>query len=105
MSGIKAGDTHTITLTVSEPDGTPAGTPVDLTGSTPRVVARPIGDGDPIELESSLGTDLGTVLHTLTGTLPAGAYHIEVEMTASDGAITRAPSEGYAVLRIVPTLD
>lgn len=101
MSTIKAGDTHTITFTIKDS----AGAAVDLTGSTPRVVARPLSGGAAVELTSALGVDAGTVEHTLTGTLAAGTYHIEVEITASGGAITTAPSDGYATLKVAPDLD
>lgn len=101
MSTVKLGDTHTITFTLKDS----AGAVVDLTGSTPRVIARALGGGAAVVLVSALGVDPGTVTHTLTGTLAAGTYHIEVEITASGGAITTAPSAGYATLTVAPDLD
>jgi hypothetical protein len=98
---VKQGDTHSITLTVYESvGGVP--TPLDLTGSTVRLLAK-LGTETTVILTAALGVDPGTVEHTLTGTLAAGTYSVEVEVTQG-GAITTAPTEGYATLIVTPDL-
>ena len=97
---VKSGDTHSITLTVNDS----AGSPVDLTGSTIRLLARINDDSAAmVELTSALGAGTGEVTHTLTGTLPVGTYNVEVEATIG-GVTTTAPTEGYATLVVTQDL-
>jgi hypothetical protein len=94
---VKYRDTSTITFTVKDA----AKVPVNLSGSTVRLLAQPVGGGgETTVLASSLGAGTGAVEHTLTGTLDVDTYRVEVEVTAADGAITTAPSDGYAVLEV-----
>ena len=99
MSTVKHGDTHTITLTVKDS----AGDAVDLTGATIRLLATPVRGGEVIELAASLGAGAGEVEHTLSGSLDAGTYSIEVEATIA-GVTTTAPTEGYATLKVFADL-
>jgi hypothetical protein len=99
LPAVKFRDTNTITLTVR--DG--AGAPVNLAGATCRVIARLETGGTPTVLASVLGPDTGTLVHQLTGTLPAGVYLVEVEVTLG-GLITTGPSSTYGKLRVVPDL-
>ena len=97
---VKYRDTSTITFTVKDA----AGVAVSLAGSTVRLLAQPYVGGGAVELDSSPGAGTGTVEHQLTGTLAVGTYRLEVEVTAAGGAITTAPSFGYAVLVVQPDL-
>lgn len=94
---VKKGDTHAITLTVFDTVGSTP-TPLDLTGATVRLLAK-AGEATTVVLTATLDADptTGIVHHTLTGTLPAGTYKVEVEVTQG-GAITTAPTTGYATL-------
>lgn len=100
---VKQGDTHSITFTVYETVGSTP-TPRDLTDpvATVRVLAKK-GTEATVVLAASVGGDPGTVVHTLTGTLPAGTYQVEVEVTQG-GAITTAPTTGYETLIVEPDL-
>lgn len=94
MNTVKRGDTNDITLTIKDDNNEP----VDLTGATVKVIANPVGGGSAETLAPTvLGSDPGTVVHTLTGNLAAGTYQVEVEVT-KDGVITTAPTTGYATL-------
>lgn len=92
---VKRGDTHAITLTVKDSTGAP----VDLTGATVRLLASVNSSGDPATVLPTTISDAvnGVVTHTLTGSLLAGTYSIEVEYTIG-GVITTAPTDGYATL-------
>jgi hypothetical protein len=98
---VKSGDTHAITLTVFDD----VGAPVDLTGSTVRLLAKLAAGGTLEVLDATLDAapTTGMVHHTLTGTLVAGTYNVEVEVTLG-GVITTAPTEGYATLIVTPDL-
>lgn len=99
MSKVKYGDTHDVIFTVKDVYRRP----VDLTGATTRILAQPVAGGSLQVLESSLGVKKGTVVHSLTGTLPVGVYRIEVELTNA-GVVTTAPSSGYGTLDVVADL-
>jgi len=99
---VKYGDTHQITFTVKDSDGDP----VDLTGTTVRVLAVRDDDASKtvITLASAIGVAVnGTVTHQLTGTLPVGTYSVVVEVTEG-GVITTSPSAGYVALQVTDGL-
>ncbi len=90
---VKHGDTHTVQWRAN----------VDLTGATARLLAKQSGD-PVVELPATVepGTD-GLVTHTLTGTLPSGAYGVELEATFTDRIVT-FPNSGYAELIVLDDL-
>lgn len=98
---VKHGDTHQITFTVKDSTGAAK----NLTGASVRILASLVGTTDPpVELASSVPSPTsGQVLHTLTGTLAAGTYNVEVEATIA-GVIATAPTEGYGQLIVRPDL-
>lgn len=91
---VKTGDTYATTWTV----------PLNLTGSTVRLIARKRGF-DPIVLPTTI-TDAanGVVQHVLTGTLPVGNYLVELEVT-NGSVIVTAPTDSYENLKVIPDLD
>ena len=101
MTTVKRGDTHTITFTVTDA----AGAPVDITDSTVRLLARRRSVGASLIVLPATVTDAtnGVVSHTLTGTLEASTYDVELEVTA-DGEMTTAPSDGYLQLIVIQDL-
>lgn len=96
---VKRGDTHAITFTVNDE----AGAPIDLTGSTVRLLAKLQGGSTLETLAASLGGTTGTVVHNLDGDLAVGTYDVEVEVTLG-GVITTAPTDGYATLIVTQDL-
>lgn len=94
---IKQGDVYDVTWTVN----------MDVTGATARVIASRAGT-EPVILAVTPGPD-GVLTHTLTGTLPAGTYRVEAEVTIGDEVITfptpqdRTPA--YDTLEVLPDLD
>jgi hypothetical protein len=92
---VKHGDEYPIQFTVN----------MDLTGCAVRlIVQRKYPATDPVVLDSTI-TDAagGVVQHTLTGTLDAGDYKVEVEATR-DGEVITFPNDGYELLQIIPDL-
>lgn len=100
MITVKHGDTHPITLAVASD-----GAPVDLSGATIRVLARPSGTSDEATLLEHTVTDAsgGILTHTLTGTLTVGPWDVEVEVTR-DGTTVTYPTDGYERLRVQPDI-
>lgn len=97
---VKHGDIHPITLTVASD-----GIPVDLTGATIRVLARPTGAvGEPMILAHTV-TDAaaGVLSHTLTGTLTVGPWDVEVEVSRGEEIVTY-PTSGFAPMYVHPDL-
>lgn len=99
MITVKQGDQYDITYTLN----------MDLTGATVRLVAGKAG-GDPVELDTNITDPAGGVItHTLTGTLPAGTYQVEAEVTVGGQVVTfptvqdRGPQ--YETLVVLPDLD
>lgn len=100
MSTVKRGDTHELVFTIRNARKKP----VDLTGSTVRILAQPWNGGATFELDSSLGEKTGTVVHQLTGDLAVGTYRLEIEVTDGEGVITTMPSNGYEMLIVLDDL-
>ena len=97
---IKQGDTHDTVWTVGDADAAP----VNLTGATVRLLARRQGTTTTITLASTITDAIaGKVTHSLTGTLIAGVYDVELEVT-SGGDIVTAPNDGYETLVVVADL-
>lgn len=95
MITIKQGDTHPIGWTVN----------LDLTGSTVSVKAR----RDKPEFSTTLSSTVtavapGHISHHLDGTLPAGEYQVEIQITLGNGDIVTAPSDSYETLVVLPDL-
>lgn len=103
---VKRGDTHDITLSVTSNN-----LPVDLTGSTATAQARAANTATsdpttPITLAVTITDPTNGILtHTLTGTLPAGQWNVEVVVTAPTGKTTTYPTTGFAVLTVTPNLS
>lgn len=78
--------------------------PLDLTGSTVRLIAK--RDKAPAVVLPTTVTDPanGVVEHVLTGTLPVGLYRVELEITNGSTIIT-APTDTYDNLRVITDLD
>lgn len=85
---VKHGDKYPITFTAN----------MDLTGSTVRLIVTPTS-GTAIVLSASVTNAVGGVVtHTLDGTLPVGAYKVELEVTQGGSIVTfptsqQAPSD------------
>jgi len=78
--------------------------PMNLTGSTVRLIARR-GSAPPVVLPSSiLDPAAGTVQHVLDGNLTVGMYAVELEITRDEQIIT-APTDTYENLRVIADLD
>ena len=95
-----------LTLTVKIGDRYPTywTTPIDLTGSTVRLVARR-GANALITLPSTIvEPTLGRVEHVLDGTLTVGTYVVEMEITRGTQIIT-APTDNYEGLRVIADID
>lgn len=98
---VKHGDIYPVTWTVN----------MDLTDATVRVLARLIGASETIELTSIITDPTGGVLtHTLSGDLPVGGYHVEVEVTAAGLTVTFPTNQNprerqYDLLTVVADLD
>lgn len=91
---IKTGDRYPTYWTV----------PMDLTGTSVRLVARR-GSSPAVTLDSTI-TDFqgGVVEHVLDGTLTVGLYAVELEITRDEQIIT-APTDTYENLRVIADLD
>lgn len=91
---VKTGDTYATTWRV----------PLDLTGSTVRLIAkRP--RHDPVVLPATIiDAPQGVVQHVLTGTLPVGKYLVELEIT-NGATIVTAPTDSYENLNVIADLD
>jgi hypothetical protein len=78
--------------------------PLNLTGSTVRLIARK--DGFPAVVLPTTIVDAanGVVEHILTGTLTVGNYRVEMEVTNGTTIVT-APTDTYENLKVIPDLD
>ena len=91
---IKTGDRYPTYWTV----------PMDLTGTSVRLVARR-GSAPAVTLPSTITNFTGGVVeHILDGTLTVGLYAVELEITRDDQIIT-APTDTYENLRVIADLD
>lgn len=91
---IKRGDKHSVQLTIVNP-------PENLTGGTVRILVTPSTGGDAQEFSGSLVANV--VTWALDGTLEAGNYRLEVEVTVGSFIVT-APSDGTMSLVVLPDL-
>ena len=94
------------TLTVKTGDRYPTywTTPIDLTGSTVRLIARR-GANAAITLPSTIvEPTLGRVEHILDGTLTVGTYVVELEITRGEQVIT-APTDTYEGLHVIADIS
>lgn len=76
------GDVHPVAWRVTSTSG-----PVDLTGATVRLVAKPLASGSTVVVLAST-VSIDTVTHQLTGTLPVGFYDVVVEATRAGEVVT-----------------
>lgn len=94
MVTVKRGDTHNTTWKTN----------ANLTGASVRLLAREKSTKVLNVLDATItNASQGIVTHKLTGTLLAGDYHVELEITRDDG-VTSAPSNGYERLCVLPDL-
>jgi len=94
---VKARDTHAVTWTIN----------ADLSAVTGvEAHARLVDSTTPITLAATV-TDAaaGEITHNLTGTLAAGRYYLEFELTALGGKVSTAPTVGYATLIVEADID
>ena len=77
----------------------------NLTGSTCRLLLRRQYSDEvqafPMNIEEALQ---GIVTYNYDGTLDAGTYDLEVEVTGPAGDIDTSPTEGYNILQVEPDL-
>lgn len=90
---VKLGDKYPISWRVN----------MDLTGATARVLTK--DEHGTAGVLSAVVTDAqgGVVTHALDGTIPAGVYTVEVEVSRAGQVIT-FPGDGYGVLTVLPDL-
>lgn len=78
--------------------------PMDLTGTTVRLIARR-GSSAAVTLPSTVTSPTGGVVqHILNGSLSVGSYAVELEITRGEEIIT-APTDSYENLRVIADLD
>jgi len=92
MATIKQGDRYDLTLSAGN---------IDLAGATLTCRARNVATRVVYELAVSAGEEPGTVIHPLTGTLPAGLYHVEITIDRGAADYRTAPTVGAARLEVV----
>lgn len=90
---VKMGDKYPISWRVN----------MDLSGATVRVLTK--DEHGVARILSAVITDApgGVVAHTLDGTIPAGVYTVEVEVSRA-GQVVTFPGYGYGVLTVLPDL-
>lgn len=86
-----------------------AGTPLNLTGCTVTLRARPRGSGASLTLTGvmSVVTPLSGVVEYAWGVaepLPAGVYDLEAPVTYPGGQVQTVPTSGYVTLIVEPAL-
>ena len=97
---VREGDTHDVSWQVMAD-----GAPMDLDGMT-AVVHVQLPKGSPINLAAIVETvpesepEQWRIRHTLTGTLAAGTYLLEIELT-KDGVKATAPTAKNDTLTVV----
>lgn len=91
---IKRGDKHDVKLTI-------VNAPLELAGGVAKVLVRPSIGGTAQQFPASLSGDV--VTWALDGTLAAGKYKLEVEVTVS-GFVVTAPNDGWVVLEVLKDL-
>lgn len=92
---IKRNDKHAVELTIVSP-------PTNLNGGTVRILVTPSAEGGTAQ-EFSGTISNNVVTWTLDGTLEAGNYRLEVEVTVGSFIVT-APSDGTMSLVVLPDL-
>lgn len=92
---VKRGDKHDVRLTISNP-------PMSLAGGTVEVHVKPSIEGPAVTFAATID-DENVVTWSLDGTLAAGKYKLEVEVTLG-GFIVTAPNDGNMVLVVLPDL-
>jgi len=79
-------------------------TNADLTGATVVLKARIRGTTTIVTLPQTITDPTnGVVTHVLDGTLAAGSYDIELEITQG-ASLWNAPTEGFGQLMVTPDL-
>jgi hypothetical protein len=91
---VKSGDQYPTTWHV----------PLNLTGSTVRLVAKKPGFPAVVLPTTIVDAANGVVEHVLTGTLAVGNYLVEMEVTNGATVVT-APTDSYENLIVIPDLD
>jgi hypothetical protein len=90
---VKRGDTHL-----------PVVANMDLSGSTVKAFARPNGSDTAADELAVTVADAGAgLIHVATGTLTAGQYDFEVEVTQGSTVVT-FPDSGWDMLVVVQDL-
>lgn len=91
MLTVREGDTHAVYWEILETgeQGEEVAT-VDLTGATAEIHLKP-KTGAAITLAATVEQPENRIRHTLTGTLAAGVYKLEIEITKA-GVIATAPT-------------
>jgi len=94
---VKARDTHAVTWTIN----------ADLSSVvTVEAHVRLVDSATPITLAATITNPAaGEITHNLTGTLAAGRYYGEFELTATGGKISTAPTVGYFTLIVEADID
>jgi len=91
---IKEGDIHNVQLTIGN-------SPTALAGGTVVVNVTPSAGGTAVQFPASIAGNV--VTWALDGSLVAGRYKLEVQVTVG-GAIVTAPSDGYMSLVVLADL-
>jgi hypothetical protein len=92
---IKEGDIHNVRLTIGN-------SPAELAGGTVKVHVSPSAGGTALTpFDASIAGNV--VTWALDGTIPAGRYKLEVQITVGPSVIT-APSDGYMSLVVLSDL-
>lgn len=91
---IKRNDKHDVKLTI-------VNAPLDLTGGVTKVFVTPSIGGTTQQFNASLSGNV--VTWSLDGTLAAGKYKLEVQVTVS-GFVMTAPNDGWVELVVLPDL-
>lgn len=91
---IKEGDKHNVELTIGN-------SPLNLSGGTVVVNVEPSAGGTAQQFPASIAGNV--VTWALDGTLTAGRYKLEVQVTVG-GSIVTAPSDSYMSLVVLADL-
>lgn len=97
----KTGDTGPVIATLRDSEGTP----VNLTGATVRVLVSRQGGGITIDEPAALPDAVnGDVRYDRDGTLPAGRYALEFEVTYSSEIVETFPSDTSVDVTVLPDI-